>query len=150
MLKYLPHILLSAASLVLGTGFGIVASPNYMRVHIDPFGKQNLGPVNGDVIEWDGFDPTYSKYDVSIRFLGNTQLPCVPGPLAKGVCVVNYPDPAGTYLYDCHNSSSGILVCPDPNLGPASSSGADTARAVTCSGWYWRFKILHGASKTSC
>ena len=122
MKRYLPHVGLSVFFSVVGVLVGVSASPNYMRVHVDPVGKLNLAPKNGDVIQFDGINDDWNQYDIAINF-GNSS-PCSPTqPLQNGLCVVAYPNPAGTYLYTCKTSLGGVPVACDPNMGPASTTG---------------------------
>ena len=121
--KYLPHCGLSILFFLVGIVFGIVFGPNYMKVYVDQVGKLRLVPQNGDVIRWVGLDTNYKAYDVGISFIGPANLaPCSSQPLQKGICIVSYPNKTGTFSYNC-SDSGGNPVCPDPNIGPASTTG---------------------------
>lgn len=124
MRKFIPHFALSVFFAAAGLLIGAVISPNYMKFHVDALGKISLAPQNGDILDWDGIDPSSSVYPVAINFPG-TSPPCAPTALlSKGICIVQYPDPLGSYLYFC-NTTSGTQVCSDPNIGPQSVTGGN-------------------------
>jgi hypothetical protein len=135
--KCLPHIGLCVFFLIVGIAIGIIISPNYMRIHVDPVGKLNVGAQNGDILEWDQLGTDMQPYPIQITFsCSSKSFPCNRYLWEKkGICIVKYPNQKSAYRYTCPGPTPGVSYC-DPNVGPASALGGGGIEKGSLKSWW--------------
>jgi hypothetical protein len=116
MLSKRNCIALCLVSLAVGIliGGSIEAANHHNQVHlmVMPWGDVNVSPDVGDVIDWMPFDQSKT---LTINFNHNNP-PC--DLTSNNICAIKSSIGPGVYLYDC----SGTASCPDPGVGPGSST----------------------------
>jgi hypothetical protein len=115
---------LCLGALVLGIfiGGGIEAAAhhkNNIHLKVMPWGEVNISPEIGDTIDWTPFDAK----PLTVQFSG--QQPC--HLTNDNLCTIESTIGPGVYLYQCVGSA-GSAKCPDPGVGPASTTNPTGGR----------------------
>ncbi len=87
---------------------------NYIHLTVMPWGDVNVSPEVGDMIDW----TPYGQKTLTIKFDQDSSTLC--DLTSNNICRVKPSVGPGVYLYEC----TGTANCPDPGVGPGSSTGA--------------------------
>ena len=90
--------------------------PNHIHMTVTSYGKVNVSPIDGDIIDWVPYDTTQT---LTIQFDPFYGIPCDPGG-DPNVCHYNPSQSASIAPYNC----IGQATCPDPGVGPPGDSGS--------------------------
>lgn len=88
---------------------------NYIHLTVMPWGDVNVSPEVGDMIDWLPYGQ--NKTSMTIKF--NEDISNLCNLTSDNICHVLPSVEPGVYLYEC----TGSATCPDPGVGPGSSTG---------------------------